>query len=139
MTDFFLGVIAIAVLAMAMIQVGVIVFALRTARRVGEAVARFEHDVRPIVANLQSMSADAARTASVASAQVQRADQLISSLTTRVSDTVAAVEASVVSPAREAYAVLQGVIAALAAFRNGPVSPGRRPAASEEEDPLFIG
>ena len=50
----FLGIIAVAVLVMAIIQVAAIVFAARAARSVGEAVSRFEQDVRPIVANLQT-------------------------------------------------------------------------------------
>ena len=71
MTELFLGVIAAAVLIMAIIQVAAIVFALRAARRVDDAVSRFEQHVQPIVANLQSISTDAARATSVASAQVE--------------------------------------------------------------------
>ena len=63
MSDVFLGVIAAAVAVMAIIQVAAIVVAMRAARRVGDAVSRLETDVRPIVANLKSMSADAARAA----------------------------------------------------------------------------
>jgi hypothetical protein len=112
---------------------------MRTAKRVGDVVGRFEHDVRPIVTNLKAMSADAARTASIASAQAQRAEQLIGDLTARVNGTVAAVEASVVAPAREAFAMVQGIMGALAAFRQGGSPASRRPTAAEEEDPLFIG
>jgi dihydroxyacetone kinase-like predicted kinase len=138
--EVYLGVIAVAVAAMAVIQVAAIVVAMRTARRVGEAVARLENDVRPIVTNLKSMSVDAARTASIASAQAQRAEQLIGDVTARVNDTVAAVEATVMAPAREAYAVMQGLLGALAAFRHAPSRPvHHRDATSEEEDSLFIG
>ena len=139
MTDVYLAVIAVGVAAMAVIQIAAIVVAMRTARRVGDAMNRFESDVRPIVTHLKAMSADAARTASIASAQAQRAEQLIGDLTSRVNSTVAAVEASVVTPAREAYAMVQGLMGALAAFRQGPSAPSRRPAAAEEEDALFIG
>jgi hypothetical protein len=138
-TDVYLAVIAVAVAAMAVIQIAVIVVAMRTAKRVGEAVSRFETDLRPIVTNLKAMSADAARTASIASAQAQRAEQLIGDVTSRVNHTVAAVEASVVAPAREAYAMVQGLLGAFSAFRQGPAPPGRRQTAAEEEDPLFIG
>jgi dihydroxyacetone kinase-like predicted kinase len=138
-SDLFLGVIAVAVVAMAVIQVTAIVVAMRTARRVGDVVARFEDDVRPIVSNLKTMSADAARTASIASTQAQRAEQLIGDLTARVNAAVAAVEATVVAPAREAYAMLQGLLAALGAFRQNPPTQGHRPATSDEEDSLFIG
>jgi hypothetical protein len=136
-SDVFLGVIAAAVAVMAIIQVAAIVVAMRTARRVGDAVARMENDVRPIVTNLKSMSADAARAASIASEQAQRAEQVIGDLTSRVNDTVAAVEATVARPVREVYAMLQGLVGAVAAFREGP--PPRRGASSEEEDSLFIG
>lgn len=139
MSDVFLGVIATAVAVMAIIQVAAIVVAMRAARRVGDAVARLETDVRPIVANLKSMSADAARAANIASEQAQRAEQLIGDLTSRVNDTVAAVEATVARPVREVYAMLQGLVGAVAAFREGPRSPVRQGAGSEEEDSLFIG
>ena len=139
MNDVYLGVIAVAVAVMAVIQVAAIVAAMRTARRVGDALSRLEGDIRPIVANLQSMSADAARTASIASAQAQRAEQLIGDLTARVNNTVAVVEETVIGPAREAYAIVQGLLAALSAFRQGPAPAGRRPATTEEEDSLFIG
>jgi hypothetical protein len=137
--DIFLGVIAVAVLAMAIIQVTAIVVALRAARRVGDAVSRFEEDVRPIVTNLKAMSADAARTASIASTQAQRADRLIGDITARVHHTVAAVEATVMTPARELYAMGQGLMAVLGSFRQGPAPSGHGPAATEEEDSLFIG
>lgn len=139
MNDVYLAVIAVAVAAMALIQIAAIVVAMRAAKRVSEAVSRFETDVRPIVTNLKAMSVDAARTASIASAQAQRAEHLIGDLTTRVHHTVAAVEASVITPAREAYAIVQGLVGALAAFRQGPAPPHRRHTAAEDEDALFIG
>ena len=42
MSDVFLGVIAVAVSVMAVIQIAALVFAARTARRVGEAVGRLD-------------------------------------------------------------------------------------------------
>ena len=139
MNDTYLGVIAVAVSVMAVIQVVAIVVAMRASRRVGDAVARFESDVKPIVANLKSMSVDAARTASIASAQAHRAEQMISDLTARVNNTVSAVEDTIVQPARDAWAMVQGLLAALSAFRQAGPSPGGRPATTEEEDSLFIG
>jgi dihydroxyacetone kinase-like predicted kinase len=137
--DVYLGVIAVAVAVMAVIQVVAIVVAMRAARRVGDAVSRLEGDLRPIVANLKLMSEDAARTASIASVQAQRAEQLLGDLTARVNSTVAVVEETVIGPAREAYAVVQGLLAALGAFRQSAPAAARRPASTEEEDSLFIG
>ena len=139
MSEVFLGVIATAVAVMALVQVATVIVAMRAARRVGDAVARFEHDVRPILTTLKSMSVDAARAASIASEQAQRAEQLIAGLTTRVNETVATVEETVARPVREAYAMLQGLLGAVAAFRGGSPAPARRGAGSEEEDSLFIG
>ena len=139
MNDVFLGVIAVAVVVMAVIQVALTVVAMRAARRVGDAVTRFEEDVRPIVTNLKSMSADAARAASIASTQAQRAEQLINDVTTRVNNTVTAVEQTLLVPAREAYAMVQGLLGALSVFRQGPPATARRPPTTEEEDSLFIG
>jgi len=64
-SDVFLGVIALAVLVMAAIQVAVAVIALRLARRLDRFADRLEEDIRPIVASLQALTADAARATSV--------------------------------------------------------------------------
>lgn len=137
MNDLFLGIIAASVLVMALIQVGVIVAAFMTARRVGQAVARLEQDLRPIVDNLHAVSADVARVTAAAAAQVERAEQTFDDLSQRVGDTLASVQHAVVAPARDLRAMLQGIKAAFDAFRGG--MPPRPPAAAEDEDPLFIG
>lgn len=141
MSDVYLGVIALAVAVMAVIQVAAIVFAARAARRVGDAVARLEEDVRPIVASFRSMSGDAARATSLATAQVERAERLFEDFTRRLEDTMAAFQATVSGPAREAVSILQALKVAIAAFRaGGPAAPTRkRPAGAEEDDALFIG
>jgi hypothetical protein len=140
-TDVFLGIIAAAVVVMAVIQVAAIVFATRAARHVGAAVNRFEQDVKPIVADLKVVSSEAARATTSAAAQVERAEQLLAHLVRRVDDTAAVVQTSIVGPAREWYAVVQGIIAALGALRapGGRGAARKRPAAAEEEDALFIG
>jgi hypothetical protein len=138
-SEVFLGVIAVAVLTMAVIQVAAIVFALRAARRVGDAVSRFERTMEPIVANLQTITADATRATSIATAQVERATRMMTDLSRRVDETAAAVQASIVGPAREGYAIFQGILAALAVFRPGPQPAAKRQPAADEEDALFIG
>jgi hypothetical protein len=137
-SDVFLGVIAVAVAIMAIVQLGAIVFALKAARRVDEAVTRLERDVQPIVANLQSLSANAAQASGIAAAQAERATEMIVSLAKRVDDTAAVVQSSIVGPAREGYAIFQGVLAALATLRQGP-PPRKRPPTTDDEDALFIG
>ena len=53
MTDVFLGVIAVSVLAMAIGQVAAVIVAARAVRRVGDRLGRLEETIRPIVANVQ--------------------------------------------------------------------------------------
>ena len=132
----FLGVIAIAVLVMAGVQIGLFVVAGRLARRVDRLASDFDESVWPLIANLQAMSADAARAATVATAQIERADRLFTELGAKVERTLDVVQHALVQPAREGVAVLSGIRAALAALRG---ARARRPAGADEEDPLFIG
>jgi hypothetical protein len=167
-TDFLLGVIAVSVFVMAAIQVALIVGVIMAARRGGAMVRRLEADVKPIVANLQAMSADAAKATSLAAGQVERADQLITTLSKRVEDTVVAFQSTVLQPARDALSIVGALRAAMGAFRSGGArsddEPGReardaarreggdrtpsceaaRPAsdpkpAGDDDDTLFVG
>lgn len=138
MTDVFLGIIAVAVLVMATIQVAAVVFAARAARRVGDAVSRLGDEVRPIVRNLQMMSAEAARATTSAAAQVERAEQVLADVSRRADETLVALQSTILAPARDGLAILHGIKAALAALRR-PGAPRRRPPHAEEEDALFIG
>ena len=65
MTDVFLGVIAVAVLVMAAIQVAAVVIVMRLAHRLGRFADHLEQDIRPIVASLQALTADVARVTTV--------------------------------------------------------------------------
>lgn len=144
----FLGVIAVAVLAMAIGQVAAFVLAAQAMRRVGQAADQMQRDVRPIVANLQAMSADAARATERATAQVERVERMVDDVSSRVEDTVATLQRTILAPARDGLAVIQGLKAALASFRGsgakrrsgtqGPV-PVVVPDAGDDEDASFIG
>lgn len=129
-----------AVLVMAVIQVAAVVFAARAARRVGEVVNRFDQDIKPIIANLKVMSSDAARVSNAAAAQAQRAEQLLNDLAQRVDETAAALQSGILGPAREGFAVIQGLIAALmAVWEGGRGSKSGKRSATEEDDAMFIG
>jgi len=139
-TDLFLGVIAFAVLVMAIIQVAAIVFAARAARQVGAAVSRLEERVQPILANLQNVSAEAARATAAATAQVERAGRLMDDLVERVDRTVAAAQETILRPAREGlafFSMLRNIFGFGAPSQPRP--PKHRPASADEEDALFIG
>ena len=139
MTELFLGIIAVAVLVMAAIQVAAVVLAARTARRVDRLADRLEQDLRPIVTNLQTMTSEAARASALAVAQLERADRLFSDLGTRVEQILVAVQDTLIAPAREGFAWLAGLKAALSAFRELQKSAPASAPVVDEDDALFIG
>ncbi len=118
MNDVFLGIIAVSVLVMATIQVTVVIMALRATQRISTLMSQLEQDIRPLVANLQAITGDAARAAAVAAAQVERADKLFTDLATRLDHTLASVQSTVLGATRGSSAWLAGLKAALAALRD---------------------
>ena len=142
MSDLFLGLIAAGVLLMAAGQVTAVIMAVRATRRVGEAFSRLEASVRPIVSNVQQMSEDAARATAIASAQVARAERMMNDLSRKIDDTMSMVQDTILAPARDGMAMLQGLKAAFSAFFGGSTS-SRRPTPGRpsvgEDDASFIG
>jgi hypothetical protein len=143
-TEVFLGVIAVSVLAMAIGQVAAVILAARTVRRVGDRLGQLEQSVRPSVVNMQQISEDAARATAIATAQVERAERLMDDVARRVDETMTAVQETILGPARNGWAIFQTVRDVLGAFfdrgprRSGPRSHGPSPAAAED-DASFIG
>ena len=137
-SDVFLGVIAVATLAMAVAQVAVIVVAGRAARRVAVVAEQFQRDVKPLFGHLNAIGHDAARAAALAAVQVERVDQLFTDVVQRFEQTVSTVQATVIGPVREGRALISAFKAAMQAVRelrqNGRPRQGR----AEEEDALFI-
>ena len=136
----FLGVIALATLTMAAVQVGIIVYAGRLTRRVDRLVGQVEHDLKPLIHRLNEMSGEAARASALAVAQVERADQLFAHFADRVEHILSLVQNAVVVPAQEGRAILHGLRAGLAALRS--LGERRQPgpsSAAEDEEALFIG
>jgi hypothetical protein len=131
----FLGAIAAATIIMAVMQMGALIVVGRMGRRVERLAAQVDEEIKPLLASLQSMSQDAARTVSLAVAQVERADRLFADVSQRVEQTVADVQGAIVEPVREGVALVAALRAAIAALREGTRRPGR----AEDEDPLFIG
>jgi hypothetical protein len=136
--DVFLGVIAVATCAMAIVQVAVIVAAGRLARRIDTLVEQFERDVRPLFGHLNAIGRDASRAAALATAQVERADQLFADFAARVDQTLNSVQTSIGAPAREARALLSAVRAALQAIRDLRQGGRGRQGRGDDEDALFI-
>ena len=138
MTNVWLGIIAVAVLVMAVIQVAAIVFAMSAARRIGQVADRLEQNLNPVVSNLQTLTSEAARMTTLAAAQVERADRMFADLTRRAEQVMAAVP-TLIGPAGKGLAFLNGIKAALAAIHELRRSSRRGAAHPDEEDALFIG
>jgi hypothetical protein len=136
-TDVFLGVIAAATLITSILQVGVLVAAGRLAMRLMRLVDRLEREVKPLFGHLDAIGRDASRAASLAAAQVERADGLFADLAQRIETTMDTVQTAVGMPAREGAAILAGFRAVLSTLRGVRGNRSRRPR-GEDDDALFI-
>ena len=140
--ELFLGIIAFAVLIMALIQSAAIVAGIRLAKRVDQMATQLDQEIKPLIANLTAMSSEAARAAALAAKQAERLDRVFGEMIQRVDVTLAAAQEFVTGPARQGMAIMSGVKAVIDAFRGLRESSRRRAAsrpAVDEEESLFIG
>ncbi len=131
----FLGIIAMATLVTAMLQVALLLAGWQLVRRVTTMVDTFERDVRPILGHVNDIARDASRIASLAAAQVERADQVLNNAVIRIEDLLANLTGMVLNALKEGNALMMGiraVLAAIEAFR------GRRRRRPEDDEALFI-
>jgi hypothetical protein len=144
-TEFFLGIIALATLAMAIAQVGVMVAAGLAARRMARLADNVEREIRPLVGHLNDLGGhlndigrDASRAAALATTQVERVDLMFGDLAGRLDQALNGLQSTIQMPAREGRAILSGFRAAVQAIReireNGRARQGR----GDDEDALFI-
>ena len=143
-SEVWLAVIAIAVALMAIVQIAMLVAGVRVARRVGRIANELETGVKPLIAHLTTVSSEASRAATMAAAQVERFDMLVTDISGRVDRTLAAAQTFVTGPAREGMALVAGVRAAVSALQGMRELSRRRSAVrsaagEEEEESLFIG
>lgn len=136
--EVFLGVIALATLVMALIQVGAVLFAARLGRQMQQLVATVQQDIRPLIARANAVAEEASKTASIATAQAQKIDRLVTDLTRRVDETTVIVQQAIIAPAREGLALFAAIRAGLGALRSMRDARARS-AGVEDEDALFIG
>jgi hypothetical protein len=134
----FLGVIALATLIMALIQVGAIVFVARLGRQMQQLATTVQQDIRPLIARANAIAEEASKTAALATAQAQKIDRLVTDLTRRADETTAIVQQAIIAPAREGLALVAAFKAGLGALRSMRDARARS-AGVEDEDALFIG
>ena len=140
--EVFLGIIAFAVMIMALIQIGAIFAGIRLAKRVDQLATQLDQEIKPLLANLTHLSSEAARAASLAARQAERFDRVFADLVQRVDTTLAAAEEFVTGPARQGMAIAAGIKAVIDSFKGLREASRRRAAARpavEEEESLFIG
>jgi len=137
-SEVFLGIIAVTTLATAIVQIGVLVAAGMLAKRIGRLTNQVERDLAPLIASLNAIGQDAARAASLATAQVERVDQLFGDVVHRLEDTLGVIQKAVTVPAREGAAIMVGFRALLDSLRRGTANRPSRTRSSEDEDALFI-
>jgi hypothetical protein len=137
-TETFLLVIAVATLAIAIAQIGVVIVAGMTARRVARLAETVEQELKPIFGHLDAIGRDMTRAASLATAQVERADKLFGDVVVRIDQAMNTVQTSIEAPAREGRALLSAFRAALQAVKELRQNGRSRQGRGEDEDALFI-
>jgi phage/plasmid primase-like uncharacterized protein len=133
-----LGVIAAATAIMALVQVGALVILTRVATQVRDIASTVQQDLRPLISRANSLADEAHKTATLATAQAQKVDRLVTDLTRRVDETSVILQEAIITPAREGMALIAGVKAAIGVLKGLRDRPSRRRRV-EEEDALFIG
>ena len=131
----FLGIIAMATLITAILQVVLLVAGWQLVRRVTKFVEDIDRDLKPIIANVSSIASDASRIASLAAAQVERADQILNSAVVRLEDLLSNISSIVINTMREGNALVMGVRAVMAAIQ---ALRRRRRGRNEDDEALFI-
>lgn len=131
MTDVYLAVMTVAVVVVAAAQVVFAIVAFRAARRAQALVARLEQDVKPLLAQVQSISADVARTSALVATQAERVDGVTGRLALIVDDAAAIVTQNLLVPLRDGLALVRSVVAAVGGAAQER-APGRATDAGPE-------
>ena len=137
--EVFLGVIALATLTMAAIQVALIVYGWTVARRIDRMLSQVEHEMKPLADSLNAIARDAAQMSALAAGQVERVDRLVTDLTGRIEHTATTVQDAILKPLREGAAMMAGVRAVIDVIRELTARSGGKRGRTDEEDALFIG
>jgi hypothetical protein len=132
----FLGIMAVALVVMAAMQLVMALALLRASREVAGAVRQIQRDIGPLIDKATRMTDDAARVTALTLAQLERIDQLAASLATRVEATVGIVQDAIAQPLKQGATVIAAFRAVSAVIREWQ---GRNSAARDDEDPLFVG
>jgi hypothetical protein len=137
-TEVFLGIIAVATLAIAIAQVGIFVAAGLVMRRMTRFVDSVERELQPIFGHVNAIGRDAARAAQLATAQVERVDRLFADIIIRLDQILNQLQDTLAVPAREGRALMVALRAAFQVIREARGHARARQSRSDDEDALFI-
>jgi hypothetical protein len=130
-----LATIAVTTVVMATVQVVLLLRTARLAQQAAEATDEIRRELRPLIAKAHRIADDAGRATSLALAQVERVDRMLTTTTARIDDVVGAVHA-IVQPLKQGAVWGSVIRAALAWFGRGSAPDGAK---REDEDALFVG
>ena len=139
MTDWqvvYLGIMAFALVVMALAQLAVAVALAKSVKHVVGAIDDLKREVRPLMDKVNRVADDANRVSKLAVVQAERIDALILQTTTRVDETFGILQSAVIEPIRQGTALVAGIKAAVDAVRAWQSRSGT---ARDDEDPLFVG
>jgi hypothetical protein len=135
-TNVFLGTIAVATLVTAIMQIAALIAAVQLARRIRRLADTVDHELKPLLDQMNAVGRDASRVMWLLGSQLERVDRISGDLVSRVEDTVSTLQSTVRTAARGGTPFLLGLRAALAVFKGVRRRRGRT--ASDEDDALFI-
>ena len=133
----FLGIMAVALVLMAVAQIGLMLVGLKVARQLTETAEQLRREVQPLLGKAEALTEQATRVTTLALAQVERVDALVATSAARVDDTMAVLQGIVAGPGRQGSAVLAAFRAAMSVVRD--FQDRKQAARDTEEDALFVG
>ena len=131
-----LGVMAISLAIMTVLQCAVAFTAMKVARQTAQSLRDFQRDLKPLLDKAHRIADDAARTTAIAAAQAERLNQLVRTTTDRVDETLGLVQGAIAGPLRHG-SLFVAVARAVMAIWEGRKE--RRRHNREEDDALFVG
>jgi hypothetical protein len=136
-TNVFLGVIALATLTTAIMQVGLLIAAGRLISRLSHLIDHVERELAPVFVHVNAIAKDASRAAAVATAQVERIDALITDMGQRAGQALNAFQVGLGVPAKEGRAFMTALRTVFKTLRQD-ANGRRRRSRADDEDALFI-
>lgn len=139
LSTLFMGVIAVAVLALAVTQVATLLYGLRVVRRLDRMADQVQKEILPVIDRVNAVSGDITRATSLAVAQIERADQLFARFAVRAERLMSVGQDAVIEPVRRSAALIEALRAVLESLRGKAGKPPGKAPADEEQEALFIG